>query len=498
MRRTYVGMLILLLSFGDVPAGRADSTSADNLLAQGRALYHGQTPFTGVVRVGNITLPPSAGACANCHGLSGEGSREGGVTVPGITWARLNQPQRGRSEYRSTREVLDAIESGKGRDGKLLHQPMPTIALTIEEEAALLAYLQVIGSERELVQGVSNDRILLGAMMPLTPAGLYGEQIRAGLEERFAAINREGGIFGRRIELVVEDSGRHGVDAARALDRLATRHRVFALVGSVVPELSTELSDTIRRHDLPIVATLGVAIQDSTASNLTYLLPSVAEQLTQLIKEVKSHCNAESGIALLYEPRQALVEAVETAVANEPSIRLVRMNRADLDRLSEEWSRLAASPSIVLGSEGFVAQVRAKAVAASNDAGSCLATLAMLSGVPPMAQPGRMGGDTSVGLPEVIGLPMPVRGMRLQQQFQGGALWSYLADLSARTIAEVLSRSGRVLHYASFNRALYSLHGFEPDEGLPVQYSPQQRHGLSVAHIWWRTQHANKQDTYQP
>lgn len=108
-----------------------------------------------------------------------------------------------------------------------------------------------------------------------------------------------------------------------------------------------------------------------------------------------------------------------------------------------------------------------------------------------MAQPGR-GGETSIGWSEVIGLPMPVRGMRLQQQFQGNALWSYLADLSARTIAEVLSRSGRVLNYASFNRSLYSLHGFEPDEGLPVRYSPQHRHGLSVAHLWGRTQHADK------
>ncbi len=492
MRGNYVVIFMLFLGLGGTSIGHADSGAAEDLLARGRALYHGQTPFSGVVRAGHIILPSSAGACANCHGLSGEGSREGGVTVPGIAWARLSQPQRGKSEYGSAREVLDAIETGRGREGTHLQSPMPAVALTTEEETALLAYLQVIGTERESVQGVSDDRILLGAMMPLTPAGSYGEQIRAGLEERFAAINREGGIFGRRIELVVEDSGRHGTDVARALDRLATRHRVFALVGSVVPELSPELSDAIRRQDLPIVATLGVAIQDSTASNLTYLLPSVAEQLTQLIKEVKSHCNAESGIAVLHEPRQALAEAVETAVANEPSIRLIRMNRVDLDRRSEEWSRLAASPSIVLGSEGFVAQVRAKAVAASNDAGTCLATLAMLSGIPPMAKLGRMGGDTSIGLPEVIGLPMPVGGMRLQQQFQGGALWSYLADLSARTIAEVLSRSGRVLNYASFNRSLYSLHGFEPDEGLPIQYSLQHRHGLSVAHLWGRTQHADK------
>ena len=102
------------------------------------------------------------------------------------------------------------------------------------------------------------------------------------------------------------------------------------------------------------------------------------------------------------------------------------------------------------------------------------------------------GADDASGPMEVVGLPMPTTGVQVQQQFLGDALWTYLADLSARTIAEVLSRSGRVLNYASFNRSLYSLHGFEPDEGLPVQYSPQHRHGLSVAHLWGRTQHADQ------
>lgn len=497
MSRNYAGLLGLMLSLVVAPALHAESLPTDQTFALGRALYHGQASISGAVRVGNVTLPASSGACANCHGSSGQGSREGGVTVPGIAWAYLSQPQRGQPGYRSPRAVLDAIEKGQGRGGEPLNPPMPTIELSTAEADALIAYLQIIGTEREPVQGVSNDRILVGSILPLTPPGSYAERIRAGLEERFGAINRDGGIFGRRIELVIEDSGRQGRNASQALERLAKQHRVFALVGSVLPEPSATVVGTIRQHGLPVVATLGVPIQDSPDDKLTYLLPSVVDQIKQLLAEVKTRCKAGKDIVVLHESRQGLADGVQTALANESFIVSVQESRIDhLPGMGTLWGRSPAPNWVVLGSSDFVGQVRGRAISTSTDSIPCLATLAMLSGMPALERHGQSRGGSATRPMEVIGLPMPATAVLLEQKFQGDALWTYLADVSARIFAESLSRSSRILNYDSFDRSLQSLHGFEPHDGLPIRFSRQHRHGLSVAHMWGRTQHAYKKQNY--
>src|ERR1044071_579895 len=41
---------------------------------------------------GGLELSASAFPCANCHGLRGEGSTEGGLQPPQITWDALTSP----------------------------------------------------------------------------------------------------------------------------------------------------------------------------------------------------------------------------------------------------------------------------------------------------------------------------------------------------------------------------------------------------------------------
>ncbi len=490
MKWRWALLLVLVCSVGGTLFRDAHAKPSDDAVALGRALYQGQIPFSGEVRARGVSLPASAGACVNCHGASGQGSREGGVDVPGITWTRLSQPQRGLPEYHSLGEVRDAIKQGKGRRGEQLNPPMPTVALSAAEAEALVAYLDVIGTEREPVQGVSDDRILVGSLLPLTPRGSYAERIRDGLQERIAAINQTGGIFGRHIELIIEDSGPRGADAVAALERLAHGHRVFALVGPVLPELSAPILEVIERARIPMVATLGVPLLDSPVSNLSYLLPSVTSQVAQLVKEVQSHCRADRNIVILYEAKTLLQDAVRAALADESSIVSVPVERGD--------DHVPGSHRIVLGSTDFVAPIRKRVTDESADSSSCLATLAVLSGMPRSEDPRQFSHGGTAGVTEVTGLPLPATAMQRDQRFQGDALWAYLADVSAKIFVEALSRSGRILTPDNFERSLYSMHDFEPVAGLPVRFNPQHRHGLSVAHLWWRTQYAYQQEDSRP
>ncbi len=84
------------------------------------------------------------------------------------------------------------------------------------------------------VQGVTRDQIRVGTIQDLSgPIALLGVPIRDGMQMRFDEANARGGVHGRRLRLIVEDSGydpKKGVLAAR---KLIGSDRVFALLGTL-------------------------------------------------------------------------------------------------------------------------------------------------------------------------------------------------------------------------------------------------------------------------
>ncbi|MDA7417011.1 ABC transporter substrate-binding protein [Xenophilus arseniciresistens] len=83
-------------------------------------------------------------------------------------------------------------------------------------------------------QGVSKDEIVLGTIQDLSgPVASFGKQIRAGLQLRIEEINEQGGIHGRKVRLVVEDSGYDPKKAVLAAQKLVNQERIFAMVGHI-------------------------------------------------------------------------------------------------------------------------------------------------------------------------------------------------------------------------------------------------------------------------
>ena len=82
--------------------------------------------------------------------------------------------------------------------------------------------------------GVSGDRILLGQAAVFSgPAAQLGIQMRNGIQAYLAHVNAQGGVHGRRIELVTEDDRYEVSVAPGATKKLIEEHKVFALVGYV-------------------------------------------------------------------------------------------------------------------------------------------------------------------------------------------------------------------------------------------------------------------------
>lgn len=82
--------------------------------------------------------------------------------------------------------------------------------------------------------GVTDERVRFGQSAALSgPAAALGQGMRLGIEAAFAETNRQGGVHGRRLELVSLDDGYEPEAALRNTRALLQEERVFALIGPV-------------------------------------------------------------------------------------------------------------------------------------------------------------------------------------------------------------------------------------------------------------------------
>jgi branched-chain amino acid transport system substrate-binding protein len=81
-------------------------------------------------------------------------------------------------------------------------------------------------------QGVSKNEIVIGSIQDLSgPIAAFGKQIRNGMMLRVDETNEQGGINGRKIKLLVEDSKYDPRNAVLAAQKLVNQEKIFAMVG---------------------------------------------------------------------------------------------------------------------------------------------------------------------------------------------------------------------------------------------------------------------------
>lgn len=83
-------------------------------------------------------------------------------------------------------------------------------------------------------QGVSKDEIVLGSIQDLSgPLAGFGKQARLGMMLRVDEINEQGGINGRKLRLLVEDSKYDPKTAVLAAQKLVNQDKIFMMVGHI-------------------------------------------------------------------------------------------------------------------------------------------------------------------------------------------------------------------------------------------------------------------------
>jgi branched-chain amino acid transport system substrate-binding protein len=97
-----------------------------------------------------------------------------------------------------------------------------------------LATLALSATLASAQQGVSPTEILLGSIQDLSgPLAGFGKQDRLGMMLAVDEINEQGGINGRKLKLIVEDSGYDPKKAALAAQKLVNQDKIFMMVGHI-------------------------------------------------------------------------------------------------------------------------------------------------------------------------------------------------------------------------------------------------------------------------
>ena len=103
--------------------------------------------------------------------------------------------------------------------------------LKIAAACALALAASTAGAQQ---QGVNKDEIVIGTIQDLSgPVAGFGKQARNGMQLRVEEINEQGGINGRKLRLIVEDSAYDPKRAVLAAQKLVNQDKIFAMVGHI-------------------------------------------------------------------------------------------------------------------------------------------------------------------------------------------------------------------------------------------------------------------------
>ncbi|WP_417558409.1 ABC transporter substrate-binding protein [Mesoflavibacter zeaxanthinifaciens] len=99
------------------------------------------------------------------------------------------------------------------------------------------------------------ETIKIGAILPLTgPAGSLGVYYKNGIELKVNEINDNGGFYGRKIELFIEDSKTSPKDGVNAANKLIATKDKPLFVFSHLSSISIAISPILKKYKIPLIA----------------------------------------------------------------------------------------------------------------------------------------------------------------------------------------------------------------------------------------------------
>ncbi len=132
----------------------------------------------------------------------------------------------------------------------------------------IVTFPSVVGSQQPEVSEVASKPLRVGGIVSLTgPAAGWGEMARFGWELAIEEANAAGGVTGRKVELMLEDSRTNPTGSVSAYKKLVSVDRVDATLGDVWDFLTSPLIALSRSSKVLLVSTI---IDQSTHERSPY------------------------------------------------------------------------------------------------------------------------------------------------------------------------------------------------------------------------------------
>lgn len=261
-------------------------------------------------------------------------------------------------------------------------------------------------------QGVSKGEIVIGSLQDLSgPIAVLGKPIVNGMTLRVEQANAAGGIHGRKLRLVVEDTGYDPKKAVLGAQKLLGQDKIFAMVGS--------LGTVVALPTIPLVLERGLPhLFPITAHNGTFepfhkmkfaLTTPYTDSTKAGLKEMLKRGNYKR-VGILYQDDEYGLEVLRGTEAALKDVGLAIVERTSYKRGSTDFSsqmqRLrAANPDLIV--LGTIVRETIGAMAAGRQLGYAGDFFGSQAAYMPAVA--RAGGKAVEGLYAMSETPTPYR-----------------------------------------------------------------------------------------
>jgi ABC-type branched-subunit amino acid transport system substrate-binding protein len=457
--------------------------------------------ITAFLGGGDEGLPAASFTCSNCHGLKGEGQQEGGLQPPAINWNALTHAHtsaltRQRIPPYNDSTLARAISTSVDSAGARLHPGMPRYQMADAQMADLIAYLKKIGTAADADSGLNSETIKVGAALPLTgPLAEIGGDVKAAMNAVFTDINSQGGIYGREISLVVEDSRGEAKETTAATRRLIEQDNVFALVGSFEPGDGQATDELLKRTEVPLIGpgTLSPRLALPPNPYVFYLLPTFNDQAHALVNFAASKTvNQTPSLAVVYAQSEFDADALAgvRAQAKRRSMPIVAEQGFAATSFSpaaivENLGRKKPSFIFFFGNSNQITAFAREMERAHLDA--TLLSSVLMVGRGAFSLSPKMAKRTFLSFPSALpgkeGFADFLDVMGREKVGLRNTAFQALGFAAAKTFIEALKLSNRELNRPSLVKALEQLRDFKTGVVPPLTFGPNRRVGATGSYV---------------
>jgi ABC-type branched-subunit amino acid transport system substrate-binding protein len=499
-----IGLTVVVLAF------ISQTTTAQQPLTpqeiRGKQIYLQGTSPSGkniLAYVGDASLEVLGNvmACANCHGIAGQGKVEGGINPSNVTWEALTKPygvahDNGRKHPPYTARALElAVTRGLDPAGNKLLYAMPRYQMSKEDLDDLVVYLKRLGTDVD--PGISENKIVIGMAFPSAgPIGELSQAVRDVIAAAFAETNAQGGVYNRQLELKSIATETKAVSRAD-IEKLIRDEKVFALTGVMMAGVEKEIVPLMMEQQVPLIGPLTLDPKTGAPLNrqVFYVLDGAAGQARALLSYMAKKPESKPlTIAVVHsggDLSASIVEAVKDQSQKEklatpqmfeyasgslaPGEMVARLKQANVTAVFF----MGSAPELVLlmkeaANANWFPQIFMQSGTASP---TLFEAPEGFSGKVFCTFPTAPGDQTAEGIKE---FQLLGEKYKLPQKHLAAQVSAYSA---AKILIEALKRAGKDLSREKLIQSLEGFYNYQTGLTPPITYGPNRRIGAMGAYI---------------